>query len=154
MAASSLSTTLHDQLHTLVADRTVVVATAHQAGGELVLRRLHELGAGRILVLGPPALAPLAAALDTELVEVDLGDADDAVTTQVWEALLGDPPSGLRNLLDARDPLREALVLVSPELGTVELLGRPVFGADRPGWDAYQDTVLAARLWQPDGDTQ
>lgn len=151
MAASSVSTSVHDQLRTLVTGRTVVLATADRAAGESVLRRLHELGAGRILVLGPPGLAPPAATVDAELVEIHLGmDAEDEnpeTTQRRWEAMLDDPPPGLRNLVDARDPDRTALILVSPWFATTELLGRPVFGTQRPGWDGYEDRLLAERLW-------
>lgn len=68
-----------------------------------------------------------------------------------WEALLDDPPSGLRNLLDARDPDHNALVLVSPWFATVELLGRSVFGAPQSGWTTDEDRLLADRLWASAG---
>lgn len=156
MTASSVSAAVRDQLRTLVAGRTVVLATTHPAAGESILRQLHELGPSRILVLGPPALEPLTRAIDAELVEVDLADENSedensVVTLRRWEGLLDDPPSGLRNLLDARDPDHNALVLVSPWLTTVELLGRPVFGAQRPGWAGREDKMLADQLWEVAG---
>jgi hypothetical protein len=151
MTASSTSTTVRDDFRSLVAGRMVVLVTAHPAAGASILRQLHGLGADRILVLGPPGLAPLAAAIGAELVEVDLEDEDSAASQRYWEALLDSPPSGLRDLLDARDPGRGALVLVSPRFATTELLGRPVFGAQRPGWAGHEDTLLANRLWAAAG---
>ncbi|HEX2301538.1 MAG TPA: hypothetical protein VHH34_24055 [Pseudonocardiaceae bacterium] len=152
MTASSVSGTDCDQLRTVVAGRTVVLVTADQAAGESVLHQLNGLDADRILVLGPPGLASPATAVDAELVEVDLGDDDPVATRQRWEMLLDDPPSGLRNLLDARDPRHTALILVSPWLARAELLGRPVFGAPQSGWTTAEDTLLAERLWAPAGD--
>ncbi|MCA1677099.1 MAG: hypothetical protein LC799_34605 [Actinobacteria bacterium] len=148
---TSVSTTGRDQLHTVVAGRTVVLVTAQQAVGESILRQLRGLDADRILVLGPPGLAPAATAIDAELVMVDLGDEDSADTRRRWEALLEDPPSGLRNLMDARDPDRNALVLISPWFATAELLGRPVFGASRSGWTTAEDKLLRDRLWATAG---
>ncbi|MGH3938964.1 MAG: hypothetical protein ACRDTG_10075 [Pseudonocardiaceae bacterium] len=51
MTASSVPTTVGDQLHPLVAGRTVVLATADPS--DPALRHLRELDADRMLVLGP-----------------------------------------------------------------------------------------------------
>lgn len=151
MTVSSTSATVSDQLHALVTGRTVVLATADPTAGESMLRHLRELGADHLLVLGPPALRSVAAVVGAELVTVELDDEDPVVTRQCWTTLLADPPPGLRNLVDARDPDHNALLLVSPGLETAEVLGRPVFGAHRPGWATCEETLLADRLWEAAG---
>ncbi|MGH3794556.1 MAG: hypothetical protein ACRDSP_06670 [Pseudonocardiaceae bacterium] len=40
---------------------------------------------------------------------------------------------------------------VPPWFTTVELLGRPVLGADHPGRDPHEHTLLADRLWEDAG---
>lgn len=132
MTASSVSTTVHDHLPPPVAGRTVILATTDPNTGKSILRHLHELGAGRIVVLGPPMFQPLAAEVNAELVEVELAGADPTLTQQAWAELLADPPPGLRSLIAARDPDGTALVLVAPQFAPAELLGRPVFDAHPP----------------------
>lgn len=151
MTASSVSVPASDYLRTLVAGRTVVLATAHLTAGGSILQQLRELGAGHILVLGPPAFRRLTTTAGAELIMVDIGDEDPAITRQRWESLLADPPPVLANLLDARDPDRSALVLVSPWFTTDELLGRPVFGAHRPSRASFEHKLLVDWLWDNAG---
>lgn len=149
MTASSVAATVRHRLGPLVAGRTVVLAMADPV--ESLLRQLRELGAGRLLVLGPATCRPLAAAVDAELVVVDLADENPQLTRQRWETMLADPPPGLQRFIEVRDPDRTALILVSPWFDTAELLGRPVFGAHRPGWAAYEGTLPADQLWDAAG---
>lgn len=137
-------------LRRLVSGRPVVCAGS-QLLGEGLLGQLRELGATRVLVVGPPELAGRAVAGGAVFLPVDLHAPDSTAGERGWRQALAEPSASLREAVEEHDPVGRALVLVPPWSESAELLSRPVFGARRPAWVAMEDKLVAESLWDAAG---
>jgi hypothetical protein len=140
-----------ERLRPLVAGRPVVLAGSQLAGGGSTLDHLRGLGCGPVLLIGPPGLAAQARAAGATFLPARVEGPDSTIVERRWDALVADPPAEMAAVIEAHDPDRQALVLLSPRSEATELAGRAVFGARRPAWVAMEDKLEADALWDAAG---
>lgn len=132
--------------------RRIIVALDVLVAGADLAARLAELGVAEVLLI---AGSRGTGHLDDE-VERDamlLGtSADDLMgAIRAFESALDDPPQPVRDVIEAFDPGREALVVTTMFSGRQQLCGRPVLGARAPAWRALEDKTRVDALWDAAG---
>lgn len=135
-----------------VEGRRVVICAPLAAVTEGVVRRLRDLGAAGVFVvgLGRGTGDPPSDDLDGYVV-FDI--RADSVVDQFDQhrEILRDPPERLREALDAFDPSCEARVLGSAFVGVAEIAGREVYGMQPAEFSRWEDKLLAEEVWDAAG---
>jgi hypothetical protein len=141
------------RLEELFRGRRVICALAPLAGWTDTVALLAEAGAARPLLLASAVGAgPVPGPDDAEIVMVDVPVAPtltDEVRQQEHE--VRHLSAEVVTAVEAYDPGRTAVWLVSPFISTAPLLGREVLGGRPAAWFALEDKLLADDVWDAVG---
>lgn len=138
------------ELSKLVRGRPWIVATDVVVGAARHGKRLLDLGAERVLVIGG---SRGTGDIDERLETIELGlrgkDMMDGIRSA--EAVLDALPVEVIAQVDAFDPQREALVVRELFSEGRPVAGRRVFGARRSEWLALEDKMIIDAFWDAAG---
>lgn len=136
-----------------VAARSWIVAADLLAATTSSATLLRDLGARRILCVGVnrgSGAIPSERGFEEILIDLPL-PSDMMGSIHEGERILCDPPPEVMARVDAFDPGREAAVLGTFLARGAPQLGRPLFGARRPAWNALEDKVIIDRVFEEAG---
>lgn len=138
------------ELSKLVAGRPWIVATDVLVGAGRSGKRLLELGAERVLLIGGTRGT---GEIDDAMSTIDLGvrgkDMMDGI--RAAEKVLDALPPDVVAQVDAFDPERRARVVRELFSEGRPVAGRRVFGARRPEWIALEDKMIIDAFWDAAG---
>ncbi len=137
----------HVAAHPWIVTADILAGTTNPA------RLLQELGATRILCVGViRGSGPVPSDLGFEEILIDRPLPRDLMgSIHEGNRILSHPPPEVQARVDAFDPAREAKVLGTFLAPGDPQLGRPVFGARRPAWNALEDKVVIDSVFQQAG---
>jgi hypothetical protein len=142
-------------IESIVAGRRWIVADAIEVSASKIGEKLLSFGAEAILVVaanrgtGEIAQDPR---MSSVTMPFEASSMQDGIHRT--DALLQDLPDDARAKIEAFDPRHTAHVLGPIWMSGSEIAGRSVLGARPKSWQAYEDKMIAAALWQRAGITQ
>jgi hypothetical protein len=136
----------------VVDGRDVILAGAVLAGFTPQIARLRERGARRVLcIANGTGTGPLPEGDDVETVMLDFRSDSVVHEFRQWEQLMAAPPAAATDALDAFDPQRNALLLITTFQACSAFGDRRGFGARRPEWVALEDKTTCDELFDRAG---
>lgn len=142
-----------DHLRGLLSGRPVVCGVAPLAGMNDWVALLARAGARKpLLVYSVRGAGPVPTPEDAHLVEIER-PRFPTITEELRtdDALLRSLPARVRDAIDAYDPGREGLWLVSPFVSADPIDERPVAGGRPRAWSALEDKIVADQMWDAVG---
>ncbi|NHN54316.1 hypothetical protein G9U51_00765 [Calidifontibacter sp. DB0510] len=149
----TLSEWARDQRRDLVHARPVIIVAPVLAATTRLLPGLQDDGAGPILVVTwGDGTGELPAEGSVTVVRAGSLEARDVVDElQAWSALLTEPPARVRTAVEAHDPERSAIVLLSVPAPAASFCGRPTVGNRSAEQEKLEDKTLSRQIWSGAG---
>ncbi len=145
MSSQEISQAWNAACRDRIAGRDWIVAFDVAASTTSVVKRLHMLGAGRVMaVAAHPGIGELP-----EVPTHYTHTRGPTIMTSIraFQASLGAPDAALLAALDAFDPAGEAVVIGSLVNEHQTIAGRAVLGARPQAWQDLEDKTLSDALW-------